>query len=72
MLIKCPQCNHDHELEPILGSVLRAGALMYVDRLCPWCRSLYSFGQLLNSPLGAVLCGIAVATVINRLQEKWS
>jgi hypothetical protein len=71
MVLNCPACHQAHSLDDVAAAA-RIGALMYVDRLCPWCRFVYGIGKSLNSPLGAALCGLVVATVITKIKERLS
>jgi phage FluMu protein Com len=70
MLLQCPTCSKLHsKTEALITAGIKAGAIAYVDALCPWCRLVYDIGTALNSPLGALLCGIAIGTLIVKISE---
>ena len=72
MQMKCPNCQQEHsKTDDVLAQVIRSGAIAYVDALCPWCRLLYNLGLVLNSPFGAILCGIAVGALAIRIKESF-
>jgi len=69
----CPNCKIQHaKSEDLIAKAIQAGAIAYVDALCPWCRVVFKAGRTLNSPLGAILCGIAIGTVMIRIKESMS
>jgi len=71
--MSCPKCQvQPAESEDVIVKAIHAGAIAYVDALCPWCRFVFNAGQALNSPLGAILCGIAIGTVMIRIKESMS
>jgi phage FluMu protein Com len=73
MSITCPRCHQDHKRsEDVVGQIVRAGLYSYIDALCPWCRFVYDLGRTLNSPLGAILCGVAIGAVAIRIKETLS
>lgn len=73
MLIECPLCSHRH-LKPdeLIAQGIRAGVTAYVDTLCPWCRLVYNIGKALNSPLGTILCVVAIGAVVLKVKDSLS
>ena len=73
MLITCPRCHQNHNRsEDAVAQIVRTGLYSYIDALCPWCRFVYDLGRALNSPLGAILCGVAIGAVAIRIKETLS
>ena len=73
MQMNCPACRQTHtKSEEAVAHVVRAGLIAYVDALCPWCRFVYDIGQAVNSPLGAILCGVAIGAVAIKVTETLS
>jgi hypothetical protein len=70
-IMSCPKCKVQHaKAEDLITKAVQAGAIAYVDALCPWCRFVFSAGRALNSPIGAILCGIAIGTVLIRIKDS--
>jgi phage FluMu protein Com len=73
MRIKCQRCSEEHvRADELIVRGVRAGAIAYVDSLCPWCRFVYDLGKTLNSPLGVVLCAVAISAVAVKIKESLS
>jgi len=71
MRLQCPSCSQQHfRADDLIAQGIRAGAIGYVDALCPWCRFAYNLGKALNSPFGAVLCGVAIGTLVLKIRES--